>query len=111
LPCNPGCIAIGAFGRVRCTPERKDRHHPHSGISLTPQNTNPHELYIWYHIILYYGQRHPSLFRSHRRWYKLLPTLGEVVGLEYEEVSELFGRGVRRAVLTCADTGHRAAAN
>jgi len=54
---------------------------------LTPiQNTNPHELYIWYHIILYYGQRHPSLFRSHRRWYKLLPTLGEVVGLDCEEV-------------------------
>lgn len=50
------------------------------------QNTNPHELYILYHIILYYGQRHPSLFRSHRKWRKLLPTLGEVVGLDVDEV-------------------------
>lgn len=49
------------------------------------QNTNPHELYIWYHMILFYGQRHPSLFRSHRKWQKLLPTLGEVVGLDYED--------------------------
>lgn len=56
------------------------------------ENTNPHELYIWYHMILFYGQRHPSLFRSHRRWRKLLPTLGEVVGLEYEEVSLELGR-------------------
>jgi len=50
------------------------------------ENTNPHELYILYHVVLYYGHRHPSLFRSHRKWKKLLPTLGEVVGLEIEEV-------------------------
>ena len=50
------------------------------------QNTNPHELYIIYHIILYYGFRHASLFRSHRKWHKLLPTLGEVVSVEAEEV-------------------------
>ena len=51
------------------------------------QNTNPHELYFLYHLVLHYGQRHPSLFRSHRKWRKLLPTLGEVVGLNVEEVS------------------------
>lgn len=50
------------------------------------ENTNPHEQYIWYHIILEYGRRHSSLFRSHRKWQKLLPTLGEVVGLEYDDV-------------------------
>ncbi|ORY25355.1 hypothetical protein BCR39DRAFT_566339 [Naematelia encephala] len=57
------------------------------GIMMTDaqENTNPHELYILYHLILYYGHRHPSLFRSHRKWRKLLPTLGEVVGLEVEE--------------------------
>ncbi|KAL7423348.1 pre-rRNA processing [Cryptotrichosporon argae] len=49
------------------------------------ENTNPHDLYIWYHIILYYGYRHPSLFRSHRKWARLLPTLGEVVGLEHDD--------------------------
>lgn len=54
---------------------------------LNSQNTNPHELYVLYHIILYYGYRHPSLFRSHRKWKKLLPTLGEVVSVETEEVS------------------------
>ncbi|WVQ83870.1 hypothetical protein IAT38_006014 [Cryptococcus sp. DSM 104549] len=49
------------------------------------ENTNPHDLYILYHLIFYYGQRHPSLFRSHRKWKKLLPTLGEVVGLDAED--------------------------
>lgn len=53
---------------------------------LTEQNTNPHELYILYHIILFYGKQHPSLFRSHRKWRKLLPTLAEVVGLDADEV-------------------------
>lgn len=53
------------------------------------QNTNPHELYILYHIVLYYGQRHPALFRSHRKWRKLLPTLGEVVAVEVDEVGSL----------------------
>jgi hypothetical protein len=51
------------------------------------QNTHPHELYILYHLVQEYGDRHPSLFRSHRKWKKLLPTLGEVVGVECEEVS------------------------
>lgn len=36
---------------------------------------------------MYYGQRHPSLFRSHRKWKKLLPTLGEIVSVDAEEVS------------------------
>ncbi|ORX33276.1 hypothetical protein BD324DRAFT_640340 [Kockovaella imperatae] len=49
------------------------------------ENTNPHELYVLYHIILYYGHRRPSLFRSHRKWKKLLPTLGEVVGVDSDE--------------------------
>ncbi|EIW68669.1 hypothetical protein TREMEDRAFT_39577 [Tremella mesenterica DSM 1558] len=53
------------------------------------ENTNPHDLYIIYHLILYYGQRHPSLFKSHRKWRKLLPTLGEVVGLDHDEASNL----------------------
>ncbi|OCF37771.1 hypothetical protein I316_00898 [Kwoniella heveanensis BCC8398] len=59
------------------------------GILMTDaqENTNPHDLYILYHIIWFYGHRHPSLFRSHRKWKKLLPTLGEVVGLDCEEVS------------------------
>jgi hypothetical protein len=57
-----------------------------SGSELTTKNTNPHELYIIYHIILFYGFRHASLFRSHRRWHKLLPTLGDVVSVEAEEV-------------------------
>jgi hypothetical protein len=51
------------------------------------QNTHPHELYILYHLVQQYGDRHPSLFRSHRKWKKLLPTLGEIVGVECEEVS------------------------
>ncbi|WVQ97728.1 hypothetical protein IAU59_004842 [Kwoniella sp. CBS 9459] len=57
------------------------------GILMTDaqENTNPHDLYILYHIIWFYGHRHPSLFRSHRKWRKLLPTLGEVVGLDSEE--------------------------
>jgi hypothetical protein len=49
---------------------------------LTQQNTNPHELFVLYHMVLYYGKRHPSLFRSHRKWKKLFVTLGEIVGLE-----------------------------
>jgi len=33
------------------------------------------------------------LFRSHRKWKKLLPTLGEIVGVECEEVCrELYVR-------------------
>ncbi|WVQ76727.1 hypothetical protein IAR50_006401 [Cryptococcus sp. DSM 104548] len=57
------------------------------GIMMTDaqEDTNPHDLYILYYMILFYGQRHPSLFRSHRRWKKLLPTLGEVVGLDIDE--------------------------
>ncbi|WWD21978.1 hypothetical protein CI109_106466 [Kwoniella shandongensis] len=54
-------------------------------MSDAQENTNPHDLFILYHLILYYGHRHPSLFKSHRKWRKLLPTLGEVVGLDYEE--------------------------
>jgi hypothetical protein len=53
----------------------------------TRQNTNPHDLYVLYHIIHYYGHRHPSLFRSHKKWRKLLPTLGEVIAVECDEVS------------------------
>ena len=58
------------------------------------QNTNPHDLFILYHIVLYYGHRHPSLFRSHRKWRKLLPTLGEVVGLGGDEVRQLHPPGL-----------------
>lgn len=57
--------------------------------SLRPvlrQNTNPHELYILYHMVQKYGDRHPSLFKSHRKWKKLLPTLGEIVSVECDEV-------------------------
>lgn len=61
-------------------------------VSLTWQNTNPHDLYILYHIVWYYGHRHPSLFRSHRRWKKLLPTLGEVIGSEGDQVSNTLWR-------------------
>lgn len=57
------------------------------------QNTHPHELYILYHLVQQYGDRHPSLFRSHRKWKKLLPTLGEIVGVECEEVSHILVRG------------------
>lgn len=60
---------------------------PHAIPDLLGQNTNPHDLYIVYHIILYYGQRHSSLFRSHRKWRKLLPTLGEVLSIDVDEVS------------------------
>ena len=56
------------------------------------QNTHPHELYILYHLVQQYGDRHPSLFRSHRKWKKLLPTLGEIVGVECEEVSHILVR-------------------
>ncbi|KLT46210.1 hypothetical protein CC85DRAFT_239213 [Cutaneotrichosporon oleaginosum] len=48
-------------------------------MSQAVNNTNPHELYIWYYLIAHYGLRHPSLFRSHRKWAKLLPTLMETV--------------------------------
>jgi hypothetical protein len=34
------------------------------------------------------------LFRSHRKWRKLLPTLGEVVGLDVEEVGGALTRHV-----------------
>ncbi|WVR04292.1 hypothetical protein IAU60_001292 [Kwoniella sp. DSM 27419] len=54
-------------------------------MSDAQENTNPHDLYILYHMIWFYGHRHPSLFRSHRRWRKLLPTLGEMVGLDCDE--------------------------
>ncbi|WWC67593.1 uncharacterized protein I206_101503 [Kwoniella pini CBS 10737] len=54
-------------------------------MSDAQENTNPHDLYILYHMIWYYGHRHPSLFRSHRKWRKLLPTLGEIVGLDCDE--------------------------
>jgi len=57
------------------------------------QNTHPHELYILYHLVQQYGDRHPSLFRSHRKWKKLLPTLGEIVGVECEEVSHILVTG------------------
>ncbi|WWC87254.1 uncharacterized protein L201_002142 [Kwoniella dendrophila CBS 6074] len=60
-------------------------------MSDAQENTNPHDLYILYHIIWYYGHRHPSLFRSHRKWRKLLPTLGEVVGLECDEQNFVLG--------------------
>ncbi|WVW78829.1 hypothetical protein I302_100791 [Kwoniella bestiolae CBS 10118] len=60
-------------------------------MSDAQENTNPHDLYILYHIIWYYGQRHPSLFRSHRKWRKLLPTLGEVVGLDIDEQNFVLG--------------------
>ena len=63
------------------------RAHVRSSYTAHWQNTNPHELYILYHIVLYYGQRHNSLFRSHRKWRKLLPTLAEVVNVEVDEVS------------------------
>jgi hypothetical protein len=54
------------------------------------QNTHPHELYILYHLVQQYGDRHPSLFRSHRKWKKLLPTLGEIVGVECEEAGHRY---------------------
>ncbi|WWC59109.1 uncharacterized protein I303_101657 [Kwoniella dejecticola CBS 10117] len=60
-------------------------------MSDAQENTNPHDLYILYHIIWYYGHRHPSLFRSHRKWRKLLPTLGEVVGLDCDEQNFVLG--------------------
>ncbi|BEI94160.1 uncharacterized protein CcaverHIS019_0606190 [Cutaneotrichosporon cavernicola] len=47
--------------------------------------TNPHELYIWDYLIAHYGQRHPSLFRSHRKWAKLLPTLMETIDVEPDD--------------------------
>ena len=63
------------------------------GAKADMQNTHPHELYILYHLVQQYGDRHPSLFRSHRKWKKLLPTLGEIVGVECEEVCrELYVR-------------------
>jgi len=61
--------------------------YPCDQSDADPQNTHPHELYILYHLVQCYGDRHPSLFRSHRKWKKLLPTLGEIVGVECEEVS------------------------
>ncbi|GMK57413.1 hypothetical protein CspeluHIS016_0402470 [Cutaneotrichosporon spelunceum] len=54
-------------------------------MSQAVNNTNPHELYIWDYLIAHYGQRHPSLFRSHRKWAKLLPTLMETVGVEPDD--------------------------
>lgn len=59
----------------------------YKALKANRQNTHPHELYILYHLVQQYGDRHPSLFRSHRKWKKLLPTLGEIVGVECEEVS------------------------
>jgi hypothetical protein len=74
------------------------------------QNTHPHELYILYHLVQEYGDRHPSLFRSHRKWKKLLPTLGEIVGVECEEVCYTLDRAVNYADKTdlCPrSTAHR----
>lgn len=48
-------------------------------------NTNPHTLYVLYHILLLHGHRHPSLFRSHRKWRRLLTSLVDVVIYEPEE--------------------------
>lgn len=51
------------------------------------QNTNPHTLYILYNILLLWGAKHHSLFRSHRRWKRLSRGLGDVFEVEVDEVS------------------------
>lgn len=54
---------------------------PFSSHLLAPsrQNTNPHTLYILYHLMILWGHRHHSLFRSQRKWRRLLTTLVDVV--------------------------------
>jgi hypothetical protein len=55
--------------------------------SVHPQNRNPNTLYILYNILLLWGTKHYSLFRSHRRWKRLAVGLGGVFTAEVDEVN------------------------
>lgn len=63
------------------------------------QSTNPHTLYILYNILLYYGHKHHSLFRSHRKWRKLLASLCDTIIVECEDVRTIHDRSVIRHLL------------
>ncbi|KAJ9119183.1 hypothetical protein QFC22_003675 [Naganishia vaughanmartiniae] len=53
--------------------------------TLSEQCTNPHTLYILFNILLFYGHKHHSLFRSHRKWRKLLANLCDTIIVECED--------------------------
>ncbi|GHJ88905.1 hypothetical protein NliqN6_5307 [Naganishia liquefaciens] len=57
------------------------------GLVMTgaEESTNPHTLYILYNILLFYGHKHHSLFRSHRKWRKLLASLCDTIIVECED--------------------------
>ncbi|KAJ9110118.1 hypothetical protein QFC19_001789 [Naganishia cerealis] len=48
-------------------------------------STNPHTLYVLFNILLLYGHKHHSLFRSHRKWRKLLASLCDTIIVECED--------------------------
>lgn len=50
------------------------------------QNTNPHTLFVLYHILLYRGLKHHSLFRSRRKWKRLTFGLESALGIDLDEV-------------------------
>jgi hypothetical protein len=62
----------------------------HATYQASPcQETNPHTLFVIYHILLSYGARHHSLFRSQRKWRRLLTSLVDVVSVDCDEVGTL----------------------
>ncbi|KAG7528622.1 hypothetical protein FFLO_06045 [Filobasidium floriforme] len=67
------------------------RYHSERMINLilaeAEENTNPHTLFILYNILLLWGSKHHSLFRSHRRWKRLSRGLGDVFDAEIDERS------------------------
>lgn len=52
--------------------------------SIIEQRTDPHALFILYHILLCYGRRRPDFFRSNKRWQPLLPLLMDHVLVEID---------------------------
>ncbi|KAF9515953.1 hypothetical protein BS47DRAFT_732139 [Hydnum rufescens UP504] len=56
-------------------------------------NTDPHLLFILYNVFLCYGHRHPSFFRSSKRWQPLIPLLMDHLLIQTTEISLEFIEG------------------
>lgn len=52
--------------------------------------TDPHSLLILYEILIHYGVRHPSFFRSAKKWQPLLPLLMDHVLIDIDDASSDF---------------------
>lgn len=48
------------------------------------QTTDPHSLFLSYHVLYYHGHRRPEFFRLHKRWQPLFPLLMDhiLVGID-----------------------------